>query len=506
MNSADVIVVGAGPTGLALAGELALAGVRCRLLERRRTDPNITRAFAVHARTLELLDARGLANDVLLHGVPVRAVTPVPGRELRLDVLDTAYPMVFISPQSGTERVLRARAERLGVQIVPDAEVLGLEQDADGVTVRIGGADPRTERARYVVGCDGAHSAVRRLAGVEFAGRQYQTHILLADVRLSEPPDEAMFARTGPDGAVLIVPFGDGWFRAIAWDRQRDAVPLSEPVTYDEMRDAFRRIAGGDFGMAEPRWTSRFLSERRQAARYRAGRVFLAGDAAHVHSPLGGQGMNTGIQDAMNLGWKLAAAVHGTAPEWLLDSYQGERHPVGEQVLRLTDGFTRLVLGYGTLRDRLRTLAIGTILRSGRARLALAERMSGVGIRYAARSRRDHGWAGRRMPDVDCSGRRLYEELRDGRFVLVTRDAVEVAAHPAVKVVRCGQARGPAMILVRPDGYVAWASATTPPAAEVAAAIAAWCGTPPTPVDHRLATRGSDRDPTVGRHDRGSAR
>ena len=476
MNSADVIVVGAGPTGLALAGELALAGVHCRLLERRREDPNITRAFAVHARTLELLDARGLADEVLLHGVPVQEIAPVPGASLDLHVLPSRYQMIFISPQSGTERVLRARAERLGVEIVPDAEVLDIRQDDEGVVVEVGGANPHTERARYIVGCDGAHSTVRRLAGVDFVGRQYQTHILLADVQLSEPPEEAMFAVTNTDGAVIIVPFGDGWFRAIAWDRQRDRVPLAEPVTYDEMRDAFRRIAGGDFGMKPPRWTSRFLSERRQAARYRVGRVFLAGDAAHVHSPLGGQGMNTGIQDAMNLGWKLAAAVHGTAAPWLLDSYQAERHPVGERVLKLTDRFNGLVLGRNRLRNAASRLLIRGILRFHRSRVAMAELLSGVGIRYPARSRSDHAWTGRRMPDLDCGGTRLYEQLRDGRFVLVTRSPLTLSQSPAVHVVRCGSLQGPAMVLVRPDGYVAWASDRMLNAAETSSAIAQWCG------------------------------
>ncbi|MEV7623752.1 FAD-dependent oxidoreductase [Actinoplanes sp. NPDC089786] len=474
MNSADVIVVGAGPTGLALAGELALAGVHVRLLERRREDPNITRAFALHARTLELLDARGLADEVLQHGVPVTRIAPLPGAALDLNILDTRYPMIFIAPQSGTEKALRARAERLGVEIVTGAEVLGLRQDDDGVILEVGGENPHTERARFVAGCDGAHSAVRRMAGIDFAGKQYETHILLADVHLSEPPAEAMFARTGEDGAVIIVPFGDGWFRAIAWDRRRDRTPLSEPVTYDEMRDAFRRIAGSDLGMSEPRWTSRFLSERRQASRYRSGRVFLAGDAAHVHSPLGGQGMNTGIQDAMNLGWKLAAAVHGTAAPWLLDSYESERHPVGEQVLRLTDAFNGMVLGRKHPRTIAQALVMRAIFRFHRTRRMIAGRISGVGIAYPARTSGAHRWTGRRMPDVD----RLYTELRDGRFVLVTRSPLALGEVPGVKVVRREALPGPAMVLVRPDGYVAWASDRMLPADETLAAVREWCGQP----------------------------
>jgi 2-polyprenyl-6-methoxyphenol hydroxylase-like FAD-dependent oxidoreductase len=383
--------------------------------------------------------------------------------------------MIFIAPQSGTERALRARAERLGVEIVPGAEVVGLRQDGDGVTVEVGGAHPHTERARYLVGCDGAHSTIRGHLGIEFAGRQYQTHILLADVRLTEPPAEAMFARTNPDGAVISVPFGDGWFRVIAWDRRRDRVPLTEPVTHAEMRDAFRRIAGGDLGMGEPRWSSRFLSERRQAARYRSGRIFLAGDAAHVHSPLGGQGMNTGIQDAMNLGWKLAAAVHGTAPDWLLDSYEDERHPVGEQVLKLTDTFNQLVLGRSAWRNALQGAAIRLILSFHRTRLAMAERISGIGIAYPARSRADHPWTGRRMPELDCGGTRLYEHLRDGRFTLIAREPVALDGHPAVHTVRATALTGPAMVLVRPDGYVAWASDRPLTAAETAGAVAEWC-------------------------------
>src|SRR5262245_23476546 len=371
MQTTDVAVIGAGPTGLMLACELALAGVGVRVLERRAEESNITRAFAVHARTLELLDARGLADDLLPKGVPVREITPAPGATLKFAELDTRYPMLLIAPQSGTERVLAARAAELGIDIVRGAEVTGLAQDDDGVTVELAGGD--AVRARYVVGADGAHSAVRGMLGVDFVGKQYETHILLADVQLTTPPDDPMFARTNDQGAVIVVPFGDGWYRAIAWDRERERAPLSEPVTHAEMRDAFLRIAGEDFGMGEPRWSTRFLSERRQAERYRVGRVFLAGDAAHVHSPLGGQGMNTGIQDAMNLGWKLAAAVRG-AGAWLLDTYQAERHPVGASVLKLTDAFNQLVLGRSKVRNAVQGLAIRTIIHFGPTRRVMAGR------------------------------------------------------------------------------------------------------------------------------------
>jgi 2-polyprenyl-6-methoxyphenol hydroxylase-like FAD-dependent oxidoreductase len=466
MEPTDVIVVGAGPTGLMLACELALAGVRVRVLERRAEQPNITRAFAVHARTLELLDARGLADDLLPRGVPVHEIQPAPGATLDLRTLPTKYQMILIAPQSGTERVLEARAEQLGVEIVRNAEVVGLRQDAERVVLEL--TDGSSAEARYVVGCDGAHSAIRRLVGIDFAGTQYETHIMLADVRLTNPPEQAMFAEASNDGVVIVVPFGDGWFRAIAWDRLREQVPLDVPLPMEEMRDAFGRIAGTDFGMREQRWSSRFLSERRQAEHYRAGRVFLAGDAAHVHSPLGGQGMNTGIQDAMNLGWKLAAAVHGWAAPGLLDSYETERHRVGAQVLALTDAFNKLVLGRNPLRRLLQNVVIRTLLRFDATRTRLAGRFSGLGIAYPAGERHAHPWTGRRMPDVECVGGRLYELLRDGRFWLV--DTTGRVRDERVQVARSAPAPGlPAVMLVRPDGYVAWASADR---ADVAAAAA----------------------------------
>ena len=475
MPDVDVVVVGAGPTGLALAGELALGGVSCAVIERREAQPNLTRAFAVHARTLELLDARGLADRLVPQGLKVQTVAPAPGATLDLGTLPSRFPTLLIVPQSGTERLLEERALELGVEIRRGQEVTGLTQDQDGVRVQIGDGS-HVVTARYVVGTDGAHSAVRRLLGVAFVGRQYATHIILADVRLDRPPVEGLSGSSSSDGLVLLVPFGDGWFRAISWDRSREEVPLSEPVTSDELRTSFRRIAGDDFGMGEPRWSTRFLSERRQAATYRKGSVFLAGDAAHVHSPVGGQGMNTGIQDAMNLGWKLAAVLqHRAAPD-LLDTYELERHPVGETVLRMTDGAYKLVMSRSRLGASARRLAIRSMLRVPPFRRRIAGLLSGIDIRYP-RPTGSHRWTGRRMPDLPTSGGRLYEALRAGRFVLVTaHDQPANASWPnaVLSVSAAATTRMPAAVLVRPDGYVAWAS-DRPTTAEIRAAVDRWC-------------------------------
>ena len=237
VDTTDVVVVGAGPTGLMLACELALGGVAVRVLEERTDMPNITRAFAVHARTLELLDARGMADELLTRGVPVYEIAPPGGTTINLRDLPTRFGMLLIAPQSGTEKVLQTRADELGVEIVRGAEVVGLTQDADGVTLEC--ADGDTVRAKYVVGCDGAHSTIRSQLGIDFVGKQYETHILLADVHLTRAPEETLTGVTNEKGVVLLIPFGDGWFRAIAWDRLREQAPLRDPVTLEEIRDSF---------------------------------------------------------------------------------------------------------------------------------------------------------------------------------------------------------------------------------------------------------------------------
>ena len=466
MSTSDVIVVGAGPTGLMLACELAMRGVAVRLLEERRDIPNITRAFGVHARTLELLDARGLADEIVKRGLPVYQVAPAPGAVMNLKELPSRYPMVLMAPQSLTEHVLTTRAGQLGVDILYGAEVVGLEQDGQGVSVRL--ADGTVERAAYVVGCDGAHSTVRSLLGIGFEGKEYETHILLADVQLAHPPADGLSAATSAEGIILLVPFGDGWFRAIAWDRTREDVPLKEPVPMSEIRDSFLRIGKTDFGMTEMRWSSRFLSERRQAERYQVGRGFIAGDAAHVHSPLGAQGMNTGIQDAVNLGWKLAAAINGTAPDGLLDTYQTERHRVGAEVLKLTDAFNQLVLGRSLPRRILRRVAITALLNIGPTKRMMQGRLSGIGISYK-RPHGAHPLTGRRMPDVDCAGGRLYELMRDGQFVLLTQAGLDLGRSDVTVAVHHDSTL-PSAVLVRPDGYVAWAGEV----AEAGAAVEDW--------------------------------
>jgi 2-polyprenyl-6-methoxyphenol hydroxylase-like FAD-dependent oxidoreductase len=480
-NHTDVLVVGAGPTGLMLACELALAGVTCRLLERRTEQPNITRAFAVHARTLELLDARGLADALVARGTPVREIQPAPGVTINLGTVPSRYPMLLIAPQSGVEKLLETRARELGVDIVRGAQVVGLRQTSEQVTLDL--ADGTTESAEYVAGADGAHSTIRAMVGVDFVGTEYETHILLADVRLRHPPAEAMFGRTSSEGAVIVVPFGDGWFRVIAWDRSREQVPVNVALPMAEMRSALLRIAGTDLGLSEQRWSSRFLSERRQARRYRVGRVFLAGDAAHVHSPLGGQGMNTGIQDAFNLGWKLAAAVQDREPSWLLDSYETERHRVGAQVLKLTDGFNRLVLGGSPVRRAAQQGLLRLLVRLPPARRGLVGRLTGLGTHYPA-GLGEHSWTGRRAPDVACRSGRLYELLRDGRFVLVDTtpagSSAERLGHsrPGITVGRCADPtrKIPAVMLVRPDGYIAWAAdGTDDVAIDCLAAAVRWC-------------------------------
>ncbi len=289
-QSNDVLIVGAGPSGLLLAGDLAAAGVACTILERRVEESNLTRAFAVHARTLELLDARGVADELITTGQRVGAIQIFGRVQVDLSQLPSRFPFVLVTPQYETERVLEERARALGAKIVHGAEVVGLRQDADGVELDVRARDGTAEqrRAAWVVGADGVHSAVRHGLGLPFPGHSVVRSVMLADVRLEEPPANVLPVAANGKQFAFAAPFGDGWWRVIAWDR-RHQLPDSAPVQFDEIRDVARRVLGSDLGMHDPRWLSRFHSDERQVPPYRVGRVFLVGDAAHVHSPAGGR-------------------------------------------------------------------------------------------------------------------------------------------------------------------------------------------------------------------------
>src|SRR3954454_24338195 len=377
-----VVVVGAGPTGLLLAGDLAAAGGDTLVLERRRTESNLTRAFAVHARTLELLDARGLADDLIAAGCPVGGLQLFGRVRIDLTRLPTRFPFVLVVPQYELERRLEVRARAAGAELRQGVDVIGLHQDEDTVTVVV--RDPagvvRELSAEYVVGCDGAHSAVRRALGLPFPGRSAVRSVMLADVRLSVTPPDVLTVDAGPEGFAFIAPFGDGWYRVIAWDRAHQRND-HDPVDLEDIRSITRRVLGADHGLHDPRWMSRFHSDERQVPSYRVGRVFLAGDAAHVHSPAGGQGMNTGLQDAANLSWKLAAAIQGWARPGLLDSYQRERHPVGRLVLRMSGHLLRAGTMPPALLPLVRGVA-GTAVRFRPLAHKLGGLVSGIAIGY----------------------------------------------------------------------------------------------------------------------------
>ncbi|PZG15269.1 FAD-dependent monooxygenase [Nonomuraea aridisoli] len=479
----DVLIVGAGPTGLLLAGDLAVRGVPCMIVDREPQGSKLSRAFVVHARTLEQLDARGVAGELIETGTIFTTMRLFDRLDIDMSLLRSRFPFLLCTPQYNTERVLADRASRMGVEVLRGVEVVGLHQDADGVDVNMRiDRTVHTRRAKFVVGADGARSVVRDALGVPFLGRSAVESVMLADVRLRRPPTRELALEAGAEGFCFIAPFGDGRYRIIAWDRRRQ-LPSSAPVTLQEVSDIVRRVMGADLGLYDVRWLTRFHSDERQVPHYRVGRVFLAGDAAHVHSPVGGQGMNTGLQDAANLGWKLAAAVQGWAPDGTLDTYHAERHPVGRMVLRLSGRLLTTALAR-TRRARAARAALPIVNLFPPAAQRLRETMSGLAISYPAPAA-SHPLTGRRVPDVRLTGEagRLYEALREGRFVLLAPAGEPAATEtPLPAHVLHATPRSPRLplMLVRPDGYVAWASTAEDPAvvSSLRSALTAWCGLP----------------------------
>ena len=400
----DVVVVGAGPTGLWLAGELRLGGASVTVLETREAPDPHSKALTIHPRTIELLECRGTAEPFLAEGLRIPN-GHFGGLRDRMDfrVLDTPFPFTLALPQARTEELFEQRARSLGAEIRRRHRVTGLTPG--GVTAE-GPDGPYELEARYVVGCDGTRSTVRTAAGIDFPGTDATTWGWLGDVVLDDPPGPVNIS--GPEGGLMVVPLPGGIHRFVGGDPVSSLDSPGE-LTLDELRATVTRIAGTDYGMRDPVWLSRFGNATRQAATYRKGNVFLAGDAAHQHFPTGGVGLNVGVQDAHNLGWKLAAVVTGRADEALLDTYHEERHPVGAELLEHSRAQTALITAYTPEGQALRSVLSGLIATAPDLSKELAERLSGLSVTYAT---------GRRVPNLEfADGTRLFTLLQAGKHV-----------------------------------------------------------------------------------------
>ncbi|MFG3299495.1 rifampin monooxygenase [Micromonospora chersina] len=451
----DVIIAGCGPTGAMLAAELRLHGVRVLVLEKDTEPASFVRIVGLHIRSIELMAMRGLLERIHERGRrrPAGAYfaaidKPAP------EGLDSAYAYLLGIPQPVIVQLLEDHAIELGAQVRHGCAVVGVEQDDDGVTVEL--ADGERLRSRYLVGCDGGRSTVRKLLGVAFPGEPSRNETLMGEMEAAAPREE-IAARVAElretDRRFSLTPAGVGVYRVVV--PTAGVSDRAAPPTLEDFQRQLRTVAGTDFGVHSPRWLSRFGDATRVAERYRVGRVLLAGDAAHVHPPIGGQGLNLGVQDAVNLGWKLAAQVSGWAPETLLDTYHAERHPVAEDVLDNTRAQMEL-LSTGAGPRAVRRL-LTELMDFEEVNRHLLEKISAIGIRYDFGDGPD--LLGRRLPDIELKQGHLYGLLHRGRGLLLDRterltvggwsDRVDDLADPTA-------ALDAPCVLLRPDGHVAW--------------------------------------------------
>jgi 2-polyprenyl-6-methoxyphenol hydroxylase-like FAD-dependent oxidoreductase len=496
MTDHTVVIAGAGPTGMTLAAELALAGIDVAIVE-RRTSQDITgsRAGGLHARTLEVFDQRGIAERFLSQGQTVQALG---FQMIRLDISDfpTRHPHTLGLWQTHIERILAEWIGELKVPIYRGREVTGFWQDDTGVD--IGLSDAQAMRAEYLIGCDGGRSRVRKAAGIDFPGWDPTTSALIAEVEMTgQPPLGVRNDEIGVHGIGKLnyeirngeVAFLDGGpMRVMVSERQ---VGASTGPTLRDLSEALIAVYGTDYGVHSPTSLSRFTDMTRQAASYRDRRVLLAGDAAHVHSPDGGQGLNTGVQDAVNLGWKLAQVIKRTSPESLLDSYHAERHPVGARVLQIT--MAAVALRRPDERSKALRGMMSELLGMDDPRKRIAAEMSGLGIRYDFGD--GHPLLGRRMPDLDLVSAngplRTFTLLHAARPALINfgePGSIDIAAwsdrvqlldakyEGAWQLPALGKVSAPSAVLVRPDGYVAWVGEQTQ--SGLTDALTKWFGPP----------------------------